>query len=169
MCRLAASAYAPIGMRRPYGISHSSIGFGPGMPRKPPPSPLLAVAARRRGVHADDDVAQSGRDRRRRVLDVQLVARAADHRAVEVARAGSPRYSARPVGIAAGRDAVDVGDRQPGVVERGVDHRDLERPAVLVELAGRRRDVGDADDRRLSPAAFVLSTRCPSLTDADES
>ena len=47
-----------------------------------------------------------------------------------------PRYSARPVGIAAGRDAVDVGEREPGVVERGLDHRDFEGAAVLVELAG---------------------------------
>ena len=62
-----------------------------------------------------------------------------------------PRYSARPVGIPPARDAVDVGDREPGVVERGLDHRRLERAAVLVELAGRRGRVGDADDRGSSP------------------
>ena len=65
-----------------------AIGFGPGAAaerrRRPP---RAAVAARRRRVDADDDLAQAGGDRGGRVLDVELVARAADHRPVEEPRA----------------------------------------------------------------------------------
>ena len=84
------------------------------------------------------------------MLDVHLEARAADERAVdepgvEVEVLGDPGGDARAA------DAVDVGEREAGVVERLADHRRLEHAAARVELTGRRRGVGDADDRRLAP------------------
>ena len=148
MCRLAASAYAPIGMRRPYGISHSSIGFGPGMPRTAASAAAAAcgrsaASPRRRRRRPRTARSRSRRPRARRA------ARSSSRR--PSCRRGSaawtPRYSARPVGDAAVADAVDVVDRQPGVVERGVGSSRLRAPG----RAGRaRRSVRRRRRRRRS-------------------
>ena len=47
-------------------------------------------------------------------------------------------------------DTVHIADRQPGIIEGRLDHGDLEGAAVQVELAGGRREIGDAHDRGLS-------------------
>ena len=60
------------------------------------------------------------------------------------------RYSASAIDDSAWHDTVHVADRQAGVIEGRLDHGDLERAAVQVELAGGRREIGDADDRGLS-------------------
>ena len=58
-------------------------------------------------------------------------------------------------------DAVDVGQREPGVLERAEDHGDLELAARAVELSGRRHVVGHADNggRAAQAAVFPAHTR----------
>ena len=60
------------------------------------------------------------------MLDVQLVARAADHRPVEEPRPHT-QVLGETGGHAAVRDAVDIRDRETGIREGGLDHVDLER------------------------------------------
>ena len=83
------------------------------------------------------------------MLDVQLIARPADHRAVDESRADAEVFG-QAGRVPAGRDAVDVGERQPGIGQGLLDHRDFEGATVLAELAGGRCRVRDPHDRRLS-------------------
>ena len=105
----------------------------------------LAIAARRGGVDADDDVADAGCDGGGRVLDVHLVARAAGH-----GRLGEDRVDAEVLGE--GRcgvrvaDTVDVGQGQSGVLERLEHHRHFELAAGPLQLASGGDVVGHADD-----------------------
>src|SRR5690606_903259 len=101
--------------------------------------------AGRRGVDADLHVAQAGGDGGRGVLDVQLVAGAADQRAVQVAGADAEELG-QPGRRAGVGDAVDVVEGEPGVGQRLVDHGRLQGPAGGVQLAGGRDRVRDADE-----------------------
>ena len=121
-----------------------------------------AVAARRGRVDADHHVADAGGDGRGRVLDVDLVARAARH-----GRLGEDGVDAEVLGEGDGRvgvaDAVDVGQRQPGVLEGAEDHGHLELAPAAVELAGGGDVVGDADDAppRRAASGPPAPPRCP--------
>ena len=145
----------PSGRRRPNGSSHSAIGLGPAMPRRGRRRLAGAVAARGRGVDAHHHVAQPGRDGGGRVLDVDLVAGAAGH-----GRLDERRVQAQVLGEGHGRlgvaDAVDVGQGEPGVLERAEHHGDLELATRAVELAGGGHVVGHADDGGRAAQAAVL-------------
>ena len=58
-----------------------------------------------------------------------------------------PRYSAKATADSGVAHAVDVGQRQAGVLEGVEDHRHLERAPAAVELSGGGHVVGDAHDR----------------------
>ena len=124
------------------------------MPRNAAAGPALPVAARRRRVDADDDLAQAGGDRGRRVLDVQLEARAADHRPVE-----EPRAHAEVLGQAGGhaavRDAVDVGDRR---ARRRRAPRGSSRPRARAR-AWSSTPVGDTASATPTMAAWPRNVR----------
>ena len=114
-------------------MSHSTIGLGPAMARRTWGGPGSGRWWRRR-IDADHHVADAGGDGRCRVPDVDLAARAPRHGRVredrvdaEIFREGHGR-----VGVA---DPVDVGQRQPGVLEGAEDHRHLfELTPAAVEL-----------------------------------
>ena len=87
------------------------MGLGPGMPRPGPRSPAGAVTARGRGVDAHHDVTHPRRDGGRRVLDVDLVARAAGHGGLDEGRVEPEVFGEGHGGLGVA-DAVDVGQRQ---------------------------------------------------------
>ena len=120
-------------------------------------SPALpgAVAARRRGVDAHHHLAQPGRDGRRCMLDVDLVARATRHGRLDEGRV-QPEVFGEGHGRLGVAHAVDVGQREAGVLQGAEHHGDLELPARAVELAGRRHVVGHPDHGGRAAQAAVL-------------
>ena len=164
MCRLAASAYGPIGLAQRRTASPI---------RAPGSGPIICgrglVTWRRRSlrgvarVHVDDDVAQPGVDRGGGVLEVDLEAGAAGHRAV-----GEAGMDAEVLGEQHRRHrvahAVDVGEREAGVGERSFDHRDFEgaaREARALRSATRHRRCRRAQPHRacVTPAAVQARSR----------
>ena len=114
----------------------------------------LAIGAGSARVDAHDDVAQARGDRCGRVLGVHLERRPTGHRRLRPS-GDDPQVLGqhhRRLGVA---HPVDVLDRKAGVVEGRLDHRDLERTSVQLELARGRREVGNSDDRSL-PAQLLV-------------
>ena len=130
---------------------------GPGAAAEVAGGGTVAVATRRGRVDAHHDLAEPGRDGRGGVLGVDLEARPAGHGGVGVARVDAEVLGEghRRRGVA---HAVDVGQRQPGVVEGLAHHLGLERPTPQVEHAGGRGGVGHAHDGRGAAQAPVPLT-----------
>ena len=119
-----------------------------------------AITARRRGVDAHHHLAQSGGDGGGRVFEMDLVARATRHGRFHEGRV-QPQVFGEGHGRFGVADAVDLVQREPGVLERPEHHGDLELAAGAVELPGRRHVVGHPDDGGRAAQGAVLPAHSP--------
>jgi hypothetical protein len=159
LCHVPASRQCVGPHRHPHAVRQLPLDHRvrPRRPLKLAAAPVAPVAARRRRVDPDHDLAQPGRDRRGGVLDVDLVARPAG-----VGGLGESRVDAEVFGQAHRRlpvtHPVDVGQREPGVRQCLTDDLRLQRPPVGVELARGRHRVGHPDDGRPTSQAHRIAT-----------
>ena len=153
MCRLAARAYGAHGLaqavrdlpleRRVRPRRHPAAGAGRA-------APAVDRGAWRRTRRRPRRTARRRSRRRRARRGARSWSRRSSCRRVK--RGWTPRYSANRIDRHRHRHTPSTSSRvRPASARRLVDHRHLERAAVAVELAGRGRGIGHADEGGRAP------------------